>query len=57
MYLAGTSKDGDTSCRVCSDKENITHLVRCKKLLEGFWNPMANVMENMGMTVPQGSVA
>ena len=56
LYLAGNSSEGDTSCRVCADKENIIHLVRCAKIKAAFWDKIARVMEEMQMEVPQGAL-
>jgi hypothetical protein len=56
LYLAGNSSDGDTACRVCSERENIIHLVRCIKIKTGFWDNIALVMESMEMVVPKETV-
>ena len=54
LYLAGTSRDGDTSCRVCPERERIIHLVECRTIVAKFWQPLAQVMRDMGMSVPVG---
>ena len=57
LYLGGTSTDGDTSCRVCEEKENIIHLVRCTIIRKEFWDPIAATMQSMSMRVPQTPLA
>ena len=56
LYLAGSSNEEDKSCRVCPEKENIVHLVRCKRIRREFWDNIALVMDSMGFEVPRGGL-
>ena len=57
LFLSGNSTDGDTSCKVCEEKENIIHLVRCERITRKYWDQIAQVMESLEMEVPHERVA
>ena len=52
LFLAGNLVNEDTTCRACEEKENIMHLVRCRKIRKAFWEPLTRLMLAMGFTVP-----
>ena len=52
LYLAGSSNEPDKTCRVCSEKENIVHLVRCQVIRANYWDMIAEKMREMGFRVP-----
>ena len=53
LYVAGTRTDiPDTSCRACDVKENILHLAECPIIRDEFWNPIIELMGDMGMPAP-----
>ena len=54
LFLAGNLVDEDNTCRVCAEKENIMHLVQCRKIRKAFWEPLTRLMLAMGFTVPPG---
>ena len=52
LFLAGNLVDEDNTCRACEEKENIIHLVQCRKIRKAFWEPLTRLMLAMGFTVP-----
>ena len=52
LYVAKSLGLPDPRCRArgCDEVENQTHLFRCRKIQEGFWEPVNKAMDDLGFT-------